>query len=63
MIFLAEVTTVETTLAIMTAPEATTTTRLTTTEGVTTTAEVTTAEAGTTTSKLLKFSYLKCICI
>ena len=59
MIFLAEVTTVETTLAITTTPEATTTEGLTTTEGVTTTAEVTTTEAGTTTGKLLKFSYLK----
>ena len=67
MIFLAEVTTVETTLAITTTPEATTTEErsttpaATTTEGITTTREVKTTEAGTTTCKLLKFSYLKYI--
>ena len=65
IIFLAEVTTVETTLAITTTPEATTTEGLTTTpaatttEGITSTAEVTTTETGTTTGKLVKFSYFK----
>ena len=65
MIFLAEATTVETTLAVATTPEAiateglSTTPAATTTEGITTTAEVTTTEAGTTTGKLLKLSYLK----
>ena len=59
IIFLAEATTVETTLAITPTPEATKTEGLTTSEGVTTTAEVTTTKAGTTTGKLLKFSYLK----
>ena len=57
MIFLAEATTVDTTLANTTTPEANITQGLTTTEGVTTTEEVTTTEAGTTTGKLSKFYY------
>ena len=52
MIFLAEASTVETTLAITTIPRAITTEGLTSTEGVITTEEVTLTEAGTTTGKL-----------
>ena len=65
MIYLAEATTIETTLDYTTTPEATpteglsTTPAATTTEGITSTAELTTIEAGTTTGKVLKFVYLK----
>ena len=59
IIFLAEVTTVETTLAITTTPEATTTEGLTTTPAATTTEGVTTTETGTTTGISIKLSFLK----